>query len=62
MIHIQLKIHRSFRQSPGAQRAHLVRVSDLSRLARESSEMRTPNALSAFANEAFKIIVSCLTV
>ncbi len=27
---------------------------------RESSQTRTPNALSALANKAFKVIVSCL--
>ncbi len=48
MILIHLKIHRSCCQSPGAQRARLVHVSELSQSVR--------------ANEAFKIIVSCLTV
>ncbi len=47
MIRIPLKIHRSYRQSPGAQRARLVRVIG----ARESSETCTKRA-----NEAFKII------
>ncbi len=53
MIRIPLKIHRSYRQSPGAQRARLVRVIG----ARESSETRTKRA-----NKVFKIIVnvSCL--
>ncbi len=50
MIRIPLKIHRSYRQSPGAQRARLVRVSELS---------RAPITRTKRANEAFKIIVSC---
>ncbi len=36
MIRIHLKICRSCHQSPGAQRAHFVRVSELSRSAREN--------------------------
>ncbi len=60
MIRIHLKICRSCRQSPGAQRARFVRVSELSRSARESADTRAPNALSAGANEAFKIIVCFL--
>ncbi len=46
MIRVHLKIHRSCRQSRGRDC--------------ESSETRAPNTLSASANEAFKIIVSCL--
>ncbi len=57
MIRIHLKIHRSCRQSSGAQRA---RLGALAIGVHESSETRGPNALSARANEAFQIIVSCL--
>ncbi len=60
MIGIHLKIHRSCRQSPDAQRARLVHVDRESSETNESSETRTPNTLSARANKAFKVIVSCL--
>ncbi len=60
MIRIHLKKPRSRRQSPGAQRARLVRVSELSQSARTRAETHAPNTLSARTNKAFKVIVSCL--
>ncbi len=57
MIRIHFKIHWICRQNPGA---HRVRLRALAIGACESSETHAPNALSARANKAFKIIVSCL--
>ncbi len=50
MIRVHLKIHRSCRQCRERSRD------------RSSSETHAPNAVSALANKAFKVIVSCLTV
>ncbi len=74
MIHIHLKIHRSCRQSRGCFSKQLMQHSVAALLNTEAMPLnaslacvesaraprRAPNALYGRANEAFKVIVSCL--